>query len=97
MVTPQQKRFLRYDPIADSWARCGQVLGEKTDYGTIFVKNSLVFIGNKYIVRFDLEKQQWETPQPVRKRRELICVAVLHDNIYLIGGYCKMTKNTVEM
>ncbi|XP_039961629.1 kelch-like protein diablo [Bactrocera tryoni] len=96
-IMDESKRFLRYDPIADTWARCGQVLGEKTDYGTIFVKNSLVFIGNKYLVRFDLEKQQWETPQPVRKRRELICVAVLQDNIYLIGGYCKTTKNTVEM
>uniref|UniRef100_W8BB36 Kelch-like protein diablo n=1 Tax=Ceratitis capitata TaxID=7213 RepID=W8BB36_CERCA len=96
-IMDENKRFLRYNPSEDSWSNCGQVLGEKTDYGTIFVKNSLVFIGTKYLVRFDLDKQQWEAPQPVRKRRELICVALLHDNIYLIGGYCKVTKNTVEM
>uniref|UniRef100_A0A0A1XGA3 Kelch-like protein 1 n=1 Tax=Zeugodacus cucurbitae TaxID=28588 RepID=A0A0A1XGA3_ZEUCU len=90
-----QSVLLCYDELENKWRQFGEIVTKHYGYKTVFVDNSLIFIGGydnnlgntSSVNKLNLETLTWEAlpslPQPVRDVNTL-----LHeDKIYVIGGF----------
>lgn len=89
----QSSAFLRYDPVADRWARMPHMPTRRAALAAAVIGDRLYAVGGASHGRalatleiFDFRKRRWSTGPPMPTAREHLAGAVAGGRFYALGG-----------